>query len=79
MREPAPLTPEEEAFYLPELRNALRLLEAAATKLDEGDRYDRESARDLRGLARAVDQRARGIASGRASRSAERDQPKGGR
>jgi hypothetical protein len=69
LREPTPLTPEEEALYPPELAHAGRLIEAVAKKLDEGDTYDQEAARDLRGLGRALDQRAKGIARGQAFRA----------
>jgi hypothetical protein len=68
-REPTPLTPDEEALYPPELAHAGRLIEAAAQRLERGDSYDRDAARDLRGLARALDQRARGIARGQAFRA----------
>jgi hypothetical protein len=69
LREPNPLTPDEEGFYPSELAHAGRLIEAAAKKLDEGDAYDQDAARDLRGIARALDQRARGIARGQGFRA----------
>jgi hypothetical protein len=66
LRRQPPLTPEEEPFYLPELAHAVRLIEAAAKQFDTGDRHDQWTASDLRGLARALDSKAAGIAHSRA-------------
>lgn len=73
------LAAEEEALCEPELKHALRLIEAVAKRLEQEDDYGERSAYALRGLATGLERQMRAIASGRAYRGDEQTRRTGWR
>ena len=63
------LTREEQKYFPFELKQAVELIETVATRLEAGDKYDRDLAVGLRGVARAVKGHGKAIASSKAFRS----------